>query len=405
MNILKLTLIAICVGSVPAVAAITIANYESDSVPKIAHAADRLVSKLKTEPSLDMKKISVGQFSTIGRTDINNGPGIETMLRESLAKEGKLAENPIDADYEISGRYMLKESENPGINIFDKDQMTVKLMVDVINSKSGEKVNNSSFNYEVTNPQEIAKVASINGRIPTADDLEKIGIRDLASIYSSQRKELASIIKKPQFVILENQRIKSSQESPFEMELLVYPPQAKTFKRAIITTKKIPAGSPNAVTHPFVTMPLSCTYEIVLHNRSKETAAVKLSIDGVDIFYLLEDRKPNGDRIYSHYIIPAQKSVRVTGWIIRSGGADNYKKFLVVPEGKGVLSQSGIKSRSKLGIVHAQFSHCHESIPGVTKKGVGETGAGPSFTQKVKSVEYDVDPPHDFLSLRYDLPE
>lgn len=71
---------------------------------------------------------------------------------------------------------------------------------------------------------------------------------------------------------------------------------------------------------------------------------------------------------------------------------------------QGAVSQSGLASRGDVGVIHVQFSRCGQLAPGERAVPGNETGFGPPREVKQEVVSYQIEPPHDLVSIRYVRP-
>ena len=71
------------------------------------------------------------------------------------------------------------------------------------------------------------------------------------------------------------------------------------------------------------------------------------------------------------------------------------------PAGEGIATRAG-----RIGVIHVQFSEARELDPNNPKgRNAGnETDIGPPRKVAVKPVSYDIEPPHDFVTIRYNPP-
>lgn len=82
-------------------------------------------------------------------------------------------------------------------------------------------------------------------------------------------------------------------------------------------------------------------------------------------------------------------------------GKQNYLSFLVTEYGHGAASQSGLSTRGNIGVISVQFSDCRPLAAGQSSPSGLETGFGPPLEVKGEEVHYEVEPPHDFVRIRY----
>jgi hypothetical protein len=169
---------------------------------------------------------------------------------------------------------------------------------------------------------------------------------------------------------------------------------------------------------PFVDVGLKDLYEVKVYNDSPREVAVALSIDGLDMFHFSSDRDASGRPKFSHFIVfpkgyrdPSDAvgpeydgTLTIVGWHKSVAGTENFLSFLVTEHGQGAVSQAGVKARGKVGVIHVQFSNCRPLAAGEKSAGGNETGFGPPRTVKQKPVRYEIEPPHEFVTVRYTRP-
>jgi hypothetical protein len=99
---------------------------------------------------------------------------------------------------------------------------------------------------------------------------------------------------------------------------------------------------------------------------------------------------------------PQGQSLVIPGWFntIDTKRKDNFLRFLVTEYGQGAASKFPTQSQGQIGVVTVQISKSH--LPGSGQaKSSAETGFGPPVQAELKALERLIDPPHDFISLRY----
>ncbi|MFO0954693.1 MAG: hypothetical protein U0835_26715 [Isosphaeraceae bacterium] len=102
-----------------------------------------------------------------------------------------------------------------------------------------------------------------------------------------------------------------------------------------------------------------------VHNGSSEEVAVRVFVDGLDVFLFSSDRDPKDPSKprFSHFVIASGKSEIVPGWHRSLAGSPGFLAFLVTAYGQGA-SQEGIPAQGPAGVVQVQFSKCHPALPG-----------------------------------------
>lgn len=144
-------------------------------------------------------------------------------------------------------------------------------------------------------------------------------------------------------------------------------------------------------------------YSVRLYNHSQYDAAVRLSIDGLNVFTFSKLRKPDGAPKYSFYIVPAHKMVELKGWHLDNHTVSSFK----VTEYADSAAAS-INHHHDIGTITAVFSAAwpkggrkphNENY--TAKGGRNATGFGPPVSQVVKEVQREVGQMRASISLRY----
>lgn len=328
--------------------------------------------------SVNNKPVSVGHFSPTALNDTNSGPGIEALLTEELNARSANCVRP-DAAYEIKGDYaFVKDRHSPDLKL-------LKINARLIEKEFGEELQNARIQVEVRRNHSIAQMLQVTTSLPSGKHLSKE--KELEMIEKAVHKPHAYI--HPQHP----GQVSSTAESPFAMELFVKPlnSQGKAMPRAA----RLEAGQ------AWVDIKQNELYEIKLHNRSKLKTAVTLTVDGINVFHFSKDRKPDGRPKYSHYVLEPHSSTVIVGWHHRVAGDTNFLSFLVTAYGQGAASQTGLPPRGEVGVIHASFAHCFPKTEGTPKSVGSETGFGPPRKVHQEPQAVYIDPPHDFVSIRY----
>jgi len=98
-------------------------------------------------------------------------------------------------------------------------------------------------------------------------------------------------------------------------------------------------------------------------------------------------------------VILAPKSEQtIVGWhrTIDPKRKDNFLSFLVTEYGQGAASKFPAKTQGKVGTITVSFAN---SFP--FGRSGSETGFGPPREVKQTAVKRSFDPPHDFVTIRY----
>lgn len=312
--------------------------------------------------------VAVGRFSSPAQHDANFGPGIEDMLSQSLEslRNGIVQKK---ADLSVQGSYAFVEDPSvPG-------RALVKLTLEVRN-RQAERV--KEFVAELRNNADIAKILGATVSLPPH------GTRD------ERNREIKRRIENPQAVV-DGSLIRAAADSKLAVEVRA--------KREYDAGQAQPRGALVEGGQAFVDVKRGEVYEVVIHNAGAKEVAVALTIDGYDAFTFseLRDAKTNKPK-YSHYIVGPGQSSTMVGWHLRDAPPNNYSSFLVTEYGKGASARASAPSQGKTGVLTVSFSF---TSPAGKGRGGSETGFGPPRSINVQPVQRDIDPPHEFVTVRY----
>ena len=334
--------------------------------------------------------ISVGEFVGQARFDTNAGQGIGEDLK-SLLEELRPGVVQRGAALTISGRYAFvdEEKQNP--------QLKIVKVTAVILDQNDHRIDEKSI--EIDSTKAIAQVMGVTAALPK--DASKV----------ERNRELQKAVAKPQFY-LEGTKIRSRAESPYAIEILVKPLE----NPAQLTAQ--PRAPQDSAGEAFVDIKQNELYEVKIYNDSGRPVAVALTVDSLDVFHFSNDRGPDGRPQFGFFILqpkgfkeaadsesaPSDGTLTIVGWHKSVAGRENFLSFLVTEHGKGAVSQPGVKARGKVGVIAVQFSECRPLAKGAKAAAGNETGFGPPREVRQKPVRYEVEPPHDFISVRYTRP-
>jgi hypothetical protein len=392
--------------------------------------------------------VAVGEFSPPPRQkNMNIREGIAGELRSLLEKDFKLkvkddaqlfvrgsyayVDSKRDADLKvIQVRAELANAQNQVIGIKANLQMRLKL-----DSEKPPEYNQTDGGKKPPgSPKRPADKQPLKGDVkpqnPVEIDSTKVvaeatGITGALAENGSKaerNKQVQKLTQEPSYYT-EGTRIRSSQTSPYAVEILVQKPLPER-KGPNLTLADYDRAEP---CHPsdhdgfqkgtaFVQLNKDELYQVKFYNDSQEDVAVSLSIDGLDEFYFSKVRGPDGQPKYSRWIVHPKDYVDPNGWkyngtLLVEGWhksdepTDNVLSFRVTELGQGAVAGEGIKAQGNVGVIHAQFAHCYQKGKRPSGRGTGDfaTGFGAARTISQTVVEYEFDPPHDFVSVRYTL--
>lgn len=192
-------------------------------------------------------------------------------------------------------------------------------------------------------------------------------------------------------------RIKSSQNSEFEVEILTGSPADVASGDYSVRAPKKSSGI-----FPLVPINIGEVYAVKIYNKANHEIAVSMKIDGIDQFAFSKDRNPETGRPrFSSWIIAPNSEFVIRGWhqTIDPKSKKNLSAFVVTKYGDGI-SQFIDVDRKQNGVISVAFAKA--SFPGSKgSRNSAETGFGPPIKQNQRAVKRTIDPPHDFVSIRY----
>ncbi len=350
---------------------------------KLTRAAEQILENTHQDP------VSVGFFTATRLEKTNTGPGIEELLKTELELKQKGSVKK-DAKFEIKGDYALT------LNKSDPSLKEIKITIRIIQADTSDEL--TQLRVEVT----------LDGNRTIAEVLQVTAAIEPDGTKKERNKEIIKQAENPTVFIHgdKNTLISSTKASPYDVEILVKP-----LKDHAKQTAK-PRAAKDADGLAYVEINREELYEVKVANRSGRETAVAVSIDGIDMFHFSNDKNDRGEPQFSHFILPPKGTpgaeLPIVGWHKSVSGKDNFLSFLVTEYGKGAASQeekkTGLSAEGKVGVIHVQFAHCKPLPEGAKSAPGNETGFGPPREVKQKPVQYEIDPPHDFVTIRYTRP-
>jgi hypothetical protein len=332
------------------------------------------VAKVESQPA-----VRIGRFTSSGEglDSSNAGDGISTLLAEAL---GDFV-NP-KAVLEVKGDYF-----------FNNDTAVAAVKVIVI----AVRVVNTENRKVVKEGLPLEAIIRANGDI--AKVLNFTGRLDENGNYEERNKDLQKQQEKKAVFIHPDDRtlISSRKESDYAVQVRVKPQTGGAFQARSAEEKGGQA---------FVPIEKGEVYEVRLLNYATHEAAITLSVDGIDNFHFTEERASGKPR-FSHWILPPAKDGKpgettVFGWHKTLGTAEKpgqVLSFLVTEHGQGAAAKFPTLAQGKVGTITVAFAR---SFPeGTTRSAGAETGFGPPREVKQQAVKRVIDPPHDFVTVRY----
>lgn len=320
--------------------------------------------------------IVVGQFTGPANYPTSAGPGIAQVLTEELQKLGKVCKSR--AKYGVKGEYMASEvpsKDDPRIK-----HVAVKLK-GTVEDEFGKVITDFSFERTIKGETTFVELMGAPVDLPPGATKEK---RD---------KLLRESLLKPKGEVA-GTRIGAGQDGKVAIELLV-------------------EGKPRAAKDDdglaFVKINRGETYAIRAYNDTDLEMAIRLAIDGLNIFTFSELRHKDGDKkgdpLYSVYLIKPHSSITIRGWHRNNETSDS---FLVTEYAK--TAAATINHKANLGTITAAFAAAWpegatppRDEPGRDKgTDLGDgTGFGPPVEMKVVGVKRNVGAIRASVSVRY----
>ncbi len=366
------------------------ADAPSDTLSEVLHSAAEEILKVVKDQA-----VSVGQITPTGLPDANGGPAIVELLKGELERLRPGSVRRAGA-FEVKGDFNLAPHPDPaeaGLG-----QKVVRLIFRVIDTATGEE-NSLRLTRFIRDNTTIARVLGVSGPLPL----------DPANDQHQQRRKrnliIQEIVKNPKTFIDEKNpsRISSTKESPYQVEILAGPLGDGKTRPTEPRTARIDEGL------GFVDVKRGEVYEVRIYNRSPDEVAVRLFVDGLDMFHFSDDRdgRDPAQPKFAYLIVPPAKDGNpgvetIAGWHKSIKGTENFRAFLVTEYGKGAASKEGIPASGPVGVIQVQFSRCYPGLAGGRRRSAGnETGFGPPREVGQTEVAREVEPPIDLVSVRY----
>jgi hypothetical protein len=309
--------------------------------------------------------IAVGGFTGPPQLGANFGPGVEELLSQSLEgqREGVVRKR---GELSVRGSYALVDDPQS-----DGSSM-VKLTFEV-SKGDGERL--KQFVAELRSTADIARICG------ATVSLDPDGTKE------ERNREIKDRLAKPK-VQIDGARVQASADSKLAVEIRAKPKDSKEPARARL------AKDDDGLA--YVDLKRDEEYEIVIHNKSDKEAAVSLQIDGLDIFAFSEVRDPKTKQPkYSHYIVGPRSQLAIRGWHLSNR---TFSPFSLTDYSTSAAGHPPRAAQGKTGVLTASFAYTSPA----GSRGGDATGFGPPPDAKRQPVERDVDPPHEFVSVRFE---
>lgn len=338
-------------------------------------AAKSFAEAVEQQGQSDIAVGKVGSVSLLGSTA---GSSVTKVLSEQFRKVG-LAVQP-KATYEVTGKIRLGEplpgrNETPAVCVIAlelRDQRKDDLL--------------DELEVRVKSVGDVASLGGATASLSPDKGQQERG-RELRAAIDPPSEPATS----PQGAALDGKtRVMAGPDRPYAMEILVKSPSGDYLPRALAIDEDRRA---------IASLRRDEVYAVRLINRSPHDAAVRLTIDGINIFDFGDHRGA-----YTHVIIGEGKSALITGWHRSNAQSDS---FLVTEYAKSAASQAG-RPESDSGMITAQFCAAWESdadMPPDEKSTRDATGFGPPVDLKYREVRRTIGVERDIITVRYNVPD
>lgn len=318
-------------------------------------------------------QIAIGQFVGPPQIASTSGPGIVKLFHDYFQQHGiKVVKR---ANIGLKGEYALTKLADEGVGIRIYGSL-VDPFGDVLTDFSLDADGGAGHgDYVVDDHKDIAHLLGATTEVYTED-------RPI-----DRNRDLKKQILDPHLYV-DHHKCGPSKGSPYRIEVLVH-------------GQSVPIDVTDGL--GYVKINRHDIYSVRIHNNSQYDAAVRLSIDGLNVFTFSRLRKPDGQPKYHFYIVPAHKMVELKGWHLDNHTVSSFK----VTEYADSAAAS-IHHNHDIGTITAVFSAAwpkggqkpHDENY-TAKGGRNATGFGPPVSQVVQEVQREVGQMRASISLRY----
>lgn len=322
-------------------------------------------------------EISIREFSGPPELQTSAGPGLVQRFTTVFRKHGVTVVD--SAAIILTGEYILVQSI--------EDKVTVRILGTLMD-RTGDVLTDFTL-ADADIPGQ--KTAHIQSDVNHAEDVVTL-LGVTTDLYpedsvADRNRDLRKRIEQPRVHISGN-RCSASSRSPYHMELMIGQsslPLREQQGKAIVDLQR------------------ADIYNVRLHNDSEYDAAVKLCIDGLNVFTFSELKDATGQPKYSVYVIPAGRMIELKGWHRTN---DRVDQFQVMKYGDSAAAT--LRHTQDLGTITASFfaawpkggtpPHDEDFV----SKGDGNaTGFGPPVRQTAKEVQREIGRLRSSVSIRY----
>ena len=323
--------------------------------------------------------IRMGKFTGDGDIPSNFGPEIQRILL-ALFQQQKIGVSRT-ATIEIKGDYrpVTQDPENPQLK-----EMFVRINARLVNTKSGK---------ELADVPVLSRAAYGNELLLRSTGVP-VGLPPSADRHV-RNEVIRKQVEKPESHAV-NSLVKSSEGSPFAVELLVVPnAKAPDPARGREVSKK--AGL------PFVEIKKDEVYRIKIHNNADFDVAVKVEIDGLDMYSFAdrENRNAKGELNFTPVVVIKKGTAGVIrGWFRTLSKADSFQVSSYAESAVAELNAS----QADIGMVCVRFFAAWDTEEQLRQEGAKDaiaTKRGESVDQDLKLVQKYLGTARDQVAIRY----
>ncbi|MEI6233895.1 MAG: hypothetical protein WCT04_12630 [Planctomycetota bacterium] len=299
---------------------------------ELGELAKKIAASLK-----DDKSVRIGTF--VGRGDIHSyfGPEINRVLAKELAALGIHID--AKAKSEVNGEYrpatVAPEDKQPDFKL-----TCIRLNVKIVDANTGDLINGIVFEpRSIFGESAVLRAIAVPVSIPPTASTKKAD------------EIIRESYQKPSFN-LTNSTIKSSDKSPFAVEVLVVGDKDAANPERGADVLRTAQGL------PFIHVQKGQYYRLRIHNNADHEVAVRVSIDGIDQYSFSdpEFRKPDGTPRFNYRILSPHTSEVIKGWY-RNPGSFDY--FVVTDYAKSAAAELK-RGENDVGQIALEFRACWE---------------------------------------------
>ena len=362
--------------------ALAFASFCVRSVIAADHTLDDSVNQMgqKLCRYLDAKgyaEISIRPFGGPPELQASAGPGLVQKFATVFQKHGVSVVD--SAAIILTGDYTLVPSM--------EDQVTVRILGTLMDRTGDVLTDFTLADAHIPGHEQVHIQSDVNH---AEDVVQLLGITtDLYPEDSAhdRNQDLKKHIEHPQ-VYISDSRCSASSRSPYHMQLM-------------IGQSSLPLQEQGG--KAFVALQRADVYTVRLHNDSEYDAAVKLCIDGLNVFTFSKLKNAQGQPQYSVYIIPAGKMIELKGWHRTNDVVDQFQVMKYADSAAATLGHT-----QDIGTITASFfaawpkggTRPHDE-DFVSKGNGNATGFGPPVRQAAKEVKREIGRLRSSVSIRY----